>query len=90
MHILSLHEQNHFKLVECFMTIRDLSDMTVKSSMWKLYMNCKRKWTELDNEFITCRKLRKITAAYTQIEAEYNDCITTFEQWHVIAVLSHR
>lgn len=64
-------------------------DMIPKSKMFKIYRNVSKAWTELDKEFVNCRRIKHITPKYADLERTLDECITVFEQWAVMAALMY-
>lgn len=83
------HQSNHDKLDACLVQIQGISNMLAKSKLWKFYNNCRTCWTEMDREFVNCRRAKKVTLKYTELEAQFVECIHTFEQWTIMAALSY-
>ena len=87
-HMFDTHAQNHEKVKQCFVQLQSM-DMVAKSKMFKFYKNVSKKWEEMDKEFVNCRRSRRVTPKYTDLELELNDCIRTFEQYSIIATLMY-
>jgi hypothetical protein len=64
-------------------------DMVPKSKMFKIYRNVSRAWMLLDMEMVECRRLKRITPKYTDLERNLNECVTVFEQWSIMAALTY-
>ena len=84
----STHAQNKQKADSCFAQLQAM-DMIPKSKMFKIYRNVSKAWTDLDIEFVECRRLKRITPKYTDLERNLNECVTVFEQWTVMAALMY-
>lgn len=83
-----LHTANKHKVDKCFAQLQSL-DMVPKSKMFKIYRNVSRVWIQLDGEFVECRRTKRITPKYTDLEHNLNDCVKVFEQWIVMAALMY-
>ena len=69
------------RLDELLSIVSKTPDMRARSELYKLYRNCKNLYTELNREEVECRRLRKTTAKYSEIEQKLNESITNFEHW---------
>lgn len=83
------HQSNYAKLNACLETLKTFKDMRAKSNLWVFYNNCRRVWTKMDNEFVKCRRLGRITEKYNDLEAELCENIVIFEQWTTMAALTY-
>lgn len=83
------HQHNYDRLNECLETLKNFKDMRARSQLWAFYNNCRKVWTKMDNEFIKCRRLKRLTERYTDLEREFNETIVAFGQWSTIAALSY-
>ena len=88
MDILARHAQNRDKQLACFTQLQGMS-IVPKSKMFKFYKNVSAAFTELDKEMVECRRMSKITTRYESLERKYYECITVFEQWSLMAVLTY-
>jgi hypothetical protein len=43
----------------------------------------------LDIEMVECRRLKRVTPKYTDLERNLNECVTVFEQWSIMAALTY-
>ena len=43
----------------------------------------------MDQEFVNCRRNKKISIKYTELEQQFNESIIVFEQYSIIAVLQY-
>jgi len=82
------HALNSAKLENCLEQLKSM-DMVAKSKMWKFYNTTRTAFTELDREFVECRRLKRVTLKYTELEHEYYECIRVFEQWVIMAALTY-
>lgn len=82
------HDQNRKKLEECFAQLQSMS-VVPKSKMFKFYKNASTAFTELDKEFVECRRHKHISAKYETLEQQYHGCVTVFEQWSIMATLMY-
>lgn len=88
MDIQAHHQNNHQKSLDCFAQLQSM-DTVPKSKMFKIYRNVSKTWTELDKEFVECRRVKRITLKYTELERQLAECITVFEQWSIMAALTY-
>jgi hypothetical protein len=88
MELQPTHDLNHAKLQECFAQLQSMG-MIPKSKMFKFYRNASLAFTELDKEFVTCRRNKRMTPKYSELERVFNECVTNFEQWSIVAALSY-
>jgi hypothetical protein len=86
--IYTIHTQNKYKADNCFEQLQTM-DMVPKSKMFKIYRNVSRAWMLLDMEMVECRRLKRITPKYTDLERNLNECVTVFEQWSIMAALTY-
>lgn len=82
-----IHQKHRDELDVLLTQMQNTKDMRAKSTLWKFYNNTRLIWVELDTEMIQCRRRGKLTQKYTDLEAQYAECIKTFEQWTVMATL---
>jgi hypothetical protein len=83
------HLQNKVKYERCFAELQQLTDMRTKSTMWKFYNNMRKYWTEMDIEMIECRKRGRKTTKYLELEQNFNESVTVFDQHMIIACLMY-
>ena len=83
------HQANRDRLDECLTTLQETRDMRAKSSLRKFYENCRRTWVELDNEMVECRRRQRVTHKYTELQAQFDECVKHFEQWIIMAKLMY-
>lgn len=88
MDILLVHAQNQQKTENCFKQLQTMG-IVPKSKMFKFYKNVSKAWSDLDNEFVNCRRTKKITPKYTDLEKLLHECVETFEQWSVMVALMY-
>lgn len=81
------HKANHDRLDLCLSAIQKTSDMRAKSALWKMYNNVRKTWVEMDREMVQCRRAKKLTPKYTELESKLITYISEFEQWVVMAAL---
>lgn len=77
------------KIASLLTIINQTTDMPARSQLYKLYINCRKKFDELSKESVECRRMKKITAKYTEIEKQLQECIHNFEQWTFFAKLMY-
>jgi hypothetical protein len=53
----------------------------------KMYQNCRKTCDELSRESVECRRLKRVTQKYTEIEARLQEQIKHYEQWIFFAKL---
>lgn len=83
------HEKNLELLEQCLDKLHAVDDMGARSTLWKFYANCRREWNEMDNEMVVCRRFKRVTPKYTEIEAKFHGCVNEFEQWLTMAALMY-
>lgn len=83
------HDALHARLDACLVSMQSIRDIKAKSTIWKVYDNCRKCWTDLDVEMVNCRRQRRVTLKYTELEAEFLEHIHTFEQWLLMATLMY-
>lgn len=82
-----IHQKHRDELDVLLTQMQNTKDMRAKSTLWKFYNNTRLIWVDLDTEMIQCRRRGKLTQKYKDLEAQYAECIKTFEQWTVMATL---
>jgi hypothetical protein len=85
--IITVMQEYAAKIEELFKIVQGTSDIRAKSQLYKFYSNCKHALVALDRESVECRRLKKVTSKYTELENNLKDCIHTFDQWVVMAAL---
>lgn len=83
------HQVNYNKLNTCLETLKNFQDMRARSKLWTFYNHCRRVWTKLDTEFVTCRRYKRLTERYKDLEVEFDASIVVFEQYSTIAALTY-
>ena len=83
------HQVLHTKLDECLTAMQNVQDIRSKSTMFKFYKNCRITWIFLDQEFVECRRQKRVTLKYTELEREFLEHVHNFHQWHVMATLMY-
>ena len=83
------HQKHRDELDVCLTALQQTNNMVAKSTMWKFYNNLRITWVELDREMVECRRLKRVTPKYTDLEAKYAEHYKNFEQWHVMASLMY-
>lgn len=82
------HAQNHAKQQACFAQLQSLG-LIPKGKMFKFYRNVRLGWNELDKEYVNCRRMRKLTLKYTELTRAFEESVTVFEQYSLIAALTY-
>ena len=67
--------------------VSNTQDMRARSDLYKMYQNCKKIYVELDQESVECRRLKRTTLRYTELEQKLNESTQEFEQWITYATL---
>ena len=75
------------KLADLFIVVSNTKDMRARSDLFKMYKNCKKIYTDLSKEAVECRRLKRKTVKYTELEQKLNESIQEFEQWISFAAL---
>jgi hypothetical protein len=75
------------KLHSLLTVVGNTKDIRARSDLYKVYNNCKKLYDALDRESVECRRLRRTTLRYTELELALNESITEFEQWITYATL---
>jgi hypothetical protein len=83
------HTHNHNRLDACLSTVQGIQHMVAKSFLWRFYNNTRKIWSNMDQEFVNCRRNKKISIKYTELEQQFNESIIVFEQYSIIAVLQY-
>ena len=83
------HQSHRDALDVCLVALQGTHNIVAKSTMWKFYNNCRLLWVELDIEMVECRRRKRVTQKYTELEAKYTESIRNFEQWHLMATLMY-
>jgi hypothetical protein len=78
---------NSARLARLLAIVSSQKDMRVKSDLFKMYQNCKNIFTEMSKEDVECRRLKKTTVKYRELEQKLNESIQEFEQWITFATL---
>ena len=81
------HKANHDRLDQCLVVIQKSEDMRAKSALWKMYTNVRKTWVEMDQEMVLCRRSKRVTPKYTELESKLTAYIAEFEQWLTMAAL---
>lgn len=84
----AIHQANSDKLDECLSTMRTVTGVQAASTLWKFYNNARLVWKSLDNEMVECRRRRRLTQKYAELQVEFDECVNTYGQWRVMAALS--
>jgi hypothetical protein len=80
--------EDHWQLLEqCLDKLHAVDDIRARNTLWKFYNNCRKVWTEMDKEFVVCRRHNRITPKYTELEAKLRECVSEFDQWITMAAL---
>lgn len=85
--IITAMQEYAVKIEELFKIVQSTADMRAKSQLYKFYINCRYAQVALDRESVECRRLKRVTPKYTELENKLKDCIHTFDQWVVMAAL---
>jgi hypothetical protein len=80
-------DEYSLKLASLLTVVNQTTDTRARSQLYKLYNNCRKKFDELSKESVECRRMKKITAKYTETEQQLQECIHNFEQWTFFAKL---
>jgi hypothetical protein len=81
------HQAMRDKLDECLVTLQETPDIRAKSALWKFYNTCRIIWVEMDREMVECRRRKRVTQKYTELNTKFDECVTNFEQWITFAKL---
>ena len=77
----------HLKMARLLGVVSSTTDMRARSDLYKMYQNCKKIYVELDQESVECRRLKRTTLRYTELEQKLNKSTQEFEQWITYATL---
>ena len=55
--------------------------------LYKMYHTCQSIWAEMDKEFITCRRVWKLTPKYIDLQTQLEENLNTLEQYIMWAKL---
>ena len=69
------------KLTELRTTIAATADMRARSELYALYRNCRIVCDEMSKEEVECRRRKKVTQKYKDLEVQLQERIANFEQW---------
>jgi hypothetical protein len=83
------HQTHRDELDVCLTMLQNTHNMVAKSTLWKFYNNLRLTWVDLDNEMVECRRLRKVTLKYTELESRFAEHYKNFEQWTTMAALMY-
>lgn len=75
------------KMSDLFKVVARTDDMRARSDLFKMYKNCKKIYTDLSKEDVECRRTRRKTVKYLELEQKLNESIQEFEQWITFASL---
>ena len=75
------------KMTRLLAIVSSTKDMRARSDLYKMYQNCKKIYIELDKETVECRRLKRNTLRYTELEQKLNESTQEFEQWITYAAL---
>ena len=81
------HRANQRRLEECLFAMLETSDVKAKKDLRRFFENCRKAYSELDKEMVICRRRQRITHKYTELQAQFDECIKHFEQWLIMAKL---
>jgi hypothetical protein len=90
MDIHGRHSKNHSKLDECLTELQRIDNIVMKSQMWTFYNTTRRCWSAMDKEFVECRRTRKLTIKYTELESDLDECVKEFHRWTLMALLMQK
>ena len=68
--------------------LSQISSGEKRLDLYKMYRPCQTIWAEMDKEFITCRRVWKITPKYNDLQAQLEENLNTLEQYLVFAKLT--
>lgn len=80
-------EEHGKTLARLLAVVSSTKDIRARSDLFKMYHNCKDIYTEMSRESVECRRLKRNTLRYTELEQKFNESITEFEQWITYAAL---
>ena len=83
------HQAHLARLGELLEVIHATKDMRARSTLFKFYKNCSDCFKELDREMVNCRRTHRVTPKYTDLEAQFLECVNTCEQWQIMAKLMY-
>lgn len=58
-----------------------------RADLTKIHRKCESIWTEMDKEFINCRRASKLSPKYQELEQDLQESLNTLEQYLVFATL---
>jgi hypothetical protein len=79
--------EHHIKMARLLAVISSTKDIRARSDLYKMYQNCKNIYIDLDKESVECRRTKRETVRYRELEQKLNESITEFEQWITYAAL---
>ena len=78
---------HHLKLARLLGVVSSTKDIKARSELFKIYTNCKNIYVELNKESVECRRLKRETVKYRELEEKLNESINVFEQWITYSTL---
>ena len=75
------------RLDTSYLAIQRITDPKNRMNLSKMYHTCIGIWTELNKEFVTCRRLHKLTRQYLELETKMEEHVNNLEQYLVFAQL---
>ena len=83
------HLDHHRRLAQCLKSIGKIDDIRARSTLFKIYHNVSQAYCEMDKEMVECRRTQRVTLKYTELETKFNQAVTEFEQWTLMATLMY-
>lgn len=83
------HQSRRNELDVCLEMLQNTNNIVAKSTLWKFYNNLRLIWVEMDKEMVECRRRKKATPKYTELESQFVQHYQNFEQWTVMAALMY-
>ena len=57
------------------------------ANIHKMYHNCVKIWARLDGELVECRRRKRVTQKYTELETQLDQALVVLEQHLVFGTL---
>ena len=75
------------KKTEMLKLVQETRDIRARSDLYKMYRACSQIHNEMSKESVNCKRYQKVTQKYTDLEHDFWEAASTFDQWVTFAKL---
>jgi hypothetical protein len=81
------HSEYRNKINEINKKVVFVKDWESQRTLRKMQLTCQSVYIEMDKEMVNCRRTKKLTPKYLELEESLNELVKSFDHFHTMAIL---